>query len=221
MLVLTACGGGNGDADATAPSNSDGTYPVTVETEYGEITVTEKPERIVVVNSPIAVDVLAALDEPPVIYGSGFEDVAAQFDEARARLAGLQGATYFVAHLNEDGSFYTFPPADRFLGELGLEPADNMPVPPESPTDISAENLDDISADVVLLTGPPQDGSDRFVIEDDPRYAELPAVDNGTMIFLHPLVGDVPPTQIGPASVPWYLDRFLPELENSSLNTSE
>lgn len=90
-LILTACGseddGAANDGDAaqegtaqedsaqeeTSQETDAGTeaaavdYPVTVDTVYGEITLEEKPERVVAIGGAY-IDMLAALDVDPVAY---------------------------------------------------------------------------------------------------------------------------------------------------------
>ncbi|OLT51890.1 hypothetical protein BJF89_05380 [Corynebacterium sp. CNJ-954] len=89
-LVLSACGGDDNDNAASdsssdsaanstsaSSSSSDAAFPVTVIGAYGDVTVEEKPENIVVVSSYRSVDSLAALGEKPVFgYSSsgGEED---------------------------------------------------------------------------------------------------------------------------------------------------
>ncbi len=69
-LALGACSQGT-SADSTPDEKSSGEastaagFPVTVETGYGEITIAEKPERIVVLGGNYS-DMLAAMDVVPV-----------------------------------------------------------------------------------------------------------------------------------------------------------
>lgn len=80
-FVLGACGSDDGDDPATDTANdatavsSDAAFPVTVAGEYGDITVKEKPENIVVVSDYRSVDSLAALGEKPAFgYGNTDEE---------------------------------------------------------------------------------------------------------------------------------------------------
>lgn len=317
-LALTACGtngesGSDGETSSAAPSESAQAFPVTVPSDAGDITLTEKPEKIVVVGANRYVDVLASLDEAPDVFSGGvdeqralewspwiegmygewvdglltadwdpdveaiaalapdlvvlqnngadetvlqqlsqvapvytedsprnwadavtnmgkatgkselaaqvIDETNAEFAAARERIAGLQGKTYLAGWASDqDGSFWPFPEMGTFADELGLVKADNMPVLPDRGTPISKENLDLITADVVLVSS--NDGHYKE-FESDPRFAEMPAVTNGTMVLLEPLIGIAQTTDVGPASVPWLLERILPVLEKSALNTGE
>lgn len=323
-LILTACGEsepndenpeGDGAADAEqaaedSESSQDGDFPVTVDTPYGEITVEEKPERIVAIVGPYA-DMLVALEEEPVAYvgasriGDDFfegypwldeddlnpeghdldllaegyapsletiasyepdlilgeaadwaideqmyeelsrvaptytnphafgewdqtlsdlaeltgtvdqvpevvETVETAFTEARERLPGLQGATFITADPREGEIGLG---TDRFLyEELGLEP-DTELAEQES---VSEENLDELTADVVEFfawRGP----TVQEDLESDPRFEELPAVQNDTVIWADGI--QVTAVDAGPASIQWWLDEVVPQLEDSELNT--
>ncbi|WP_170946097.1 ABC transporter substrate-binding protein [Rhodococcus sp. 14-2483-1-2] len=283
---------------------------MTVDSDLGEVTLTKKPEKIVVVGDARYVDVLAALGEAPAVFGSGEDeqttlksypwlegqygayddkifpayeidaeaigalqpdliilqtfgnldeglqkqlsaiapvyaddnpenwenavttmgavtnkreqaeklvsDMKAEFSAARERIAGLQGKTFFAGSML-DGSLYPLPEMGIFASELGLIPADNMPVIPDRGDPISAENRDQITADVVFVasfaSGAHKD------LESDPRYADLPSVKSGTMVILEPLIGLDNMTAVAPTTVPWLLERILPGLEKSALNT--
>ncbi|MFP5022490.1 ABC transporter substrate-binding protein [Pseudonocardia phyllosphaerae] len=141
----------------------------------------------------------------------------AEFADARKRLAKLQGKTFFAGFVSPDGSVAPFPEMGLFATKLGLKPASNMPVLPDRGKSISAENRDKIRADVVLAGS--VDG-DYKKLQSDPRYADLPAVRNRTMLFLEPLgISPSATTAIGPASIPWLLGKVVPDLEKSTLNT--
>lgn len=143
------------------------------------------------------------------------KNIEAEFAKAREEVPGLKGRTFFHGVATPDG-IYAVPAAIELFTEFGLEPAENQPVPPDRPQTFSRENLDQIDADVVFLGG--QDDP-MAVLKEDPRFAELPAVRNQAMIYLQPLLGKISiPSQIGPASVPWLLDRLVPELQKSSLS---
>lgn len=71
-LLLTACGGGDdSDGDASSASGA-GEFSATVEGAHGEITLDEKPERIVVIGGDF-VDLLSSIDQQPVAF-SGYGD---------------------------------------------------------------------------------------------------------------------------------------------------
>jgi iron complex transport system substrate-binding protein len=72
-LVLTSCGsdseGNAPDNNGTESANTSG-YPVTIDTAWGEITLDEAPERIVVLEAA-AVDLLASIGERPIAFSAG------------------------------------------------------------------------------------------------------------------------------------------------------
>lgn len=68
VLIFAACGGADSSDDSSGENS--GGYPVTVDTAYGEVTLEEKPERIVVL-TPQYVDLLTALDEEPTVTNPG------------------------------------------------------------------------------------------------------------------------------------------------------
>lgn len=68
-LVLAACGSGDESSDDPAGGSTAG-YPISIDTAWGELTLDEKPERIVVLDAA-AVDALASIGETPVAFSSG------------------------------------------------------------------------------------------------------------------------------------------------------
>lgn len=308
-LTLTACGSDN-DKSGDAGAGSTEGFPVTIDSPAGEITLTEKPEKIVVLGAGNYVDALAALNEAPAVlagddteqvyleaapylegrYGEFVEglftgegspdaeaigalnpdliiladlgnldepvykqlkqiapvytesssedwsvalsdmgkvtgkseraeeiisEVSAEFAAARERIPGLQGKTFLAGWTSEAyPDITTVSEMNPLLTALGMVPADNMSRPPDR-GEISAENLDQITADVLYADG------DKSAWEDDPRFADLPAVKNGAVVFEDEILEGALATSIGPASVPWLLERILPVLEKSALNTGE
>jgi iron complex transport system substrate-binding protein len=79
MLALSACGSDSGSSTAGGTDDGAGAFPATVDTEFGEVTVDEKPEKIVVIGSARDVDMLDALGAPADVYGGwGPEKTALQ-----------------------------------------------------------------------------------------------------------------------------------------------
>lgn len=68
-LALAGCASSapGDDADDSSNGASTGAFPVTVETAYGDITLDEKPERIVVLGVDF-VDILTSLGEEPTAF---------------------------------------------------------------------------------------------------------------------------------------------------------
>ncbi len=80
ILCLVGCAGNTTSANNTSESASPtsptpdvGNFPATIDTAYGEITVDKKPERIVALDSGY-VELLAFLDEKPVVFASYLSD---------------------------------------------------------------------------------------------------------------------------------------------------
>lgn len=152
---------------------------------------------------------------------TGFEsDLAARAEE----LPGLQGASFQVAVLAQDNVLQLTEYGNEPLLGLGLEPGGGQPTTGEEGADapmISQENVDMLTADVVLVVtakGSDTGGAFQAALEDDPRIAELPATQNGTFLFLtaeewRAINGGYP------ASYEWWLDRVVPQLEDSELNS--
>ncbi|MCJ1708506.1 ABC transporter substrate-binding protein [Microbacterium sp. VKM Ac-2923] len=63
-LALAGCAGSTPAANDTAAAG-DGTFPVSIDTAYGEVTVDKKPERIVVLTSTY-LELLPYIDEKPI-----------------------------------------------------------------------------------------------------------------------------------------------------------
>lgn len=65
LLLLTGCGGGPAETRESTAAAPDDAFPVTLETEFGDTTVTERPERVVVLGL-IDADPVLALGVTPV-----------------------------------------------------------------------------------------------------------------------------------------------------------
>ena len=313
-VMIAGCGAASDpsspDADSpTTDSVASAAFPVTVETEFGEITLTEKPEKVLVLGNASLGDALAALGEPPAFFGSGFadeqaflavspwmdglygeyvddlydadwlpaaehiaalspdlivieamwidepmhqqlsdvapvyaaptmwedqlaelavitgspdqdkavlEDIEAEFAAGRERIPGLQGKTFLGGSVTDTGGINTARDFFWFFGGLGLEPASNYPVAPADNSEISAENLDQVTADVVCLDIWGDDR--RAAFEADPRISEWPSSQNETMLVLQDVLGTAGAANPGPAALTWILERLLPALEATPLN---
>lgn len=141
---------------------------------------------------------------------------------AAEKLAGLQGKSFYVAALGDGEQLWLTEYAAAPLLALGLEPGEGQPVEGSEAADaptFSQENIDQLTADVVLIAAENRDPSGEFraALESDPRLAELPASKNGTLIFLEP--GQWNAVNGGTAkSLIWWLDQIEPVLEESALN---
>jgi iron complex transport system substrate-binding protein len=154
------------------------------------------------------------------------DDAEAELDSALSaateKLAGLQGKSFYVAALGDGEQLWLTEYAAAPLLGLGLEPGDGQPVEGSEAADaptFSQENIDQLTADVVLIAAENRDPSGEFraALEADPRLAELPASKNGTLIFLDP--GQWNAVNGGTAtSLIWWLDQIEPVLDESELN---
>ncbi|HMR48078.1 MAG TPA: ABC transporter substrate-binding protein [Arachnia sp.] len=145
-------------------------------------------------------------------------EVEAEIADARERLPGLQGASMVTADSREPGSFELGGGA-FLLTELGLVPDDEL----VATENLSLENLDQLDSDVLVFmtffADNIGDALGREKVEADPRFASLPAVANGTVLWTGaPLVNATADT--GPRAISWWLEQIVPQLEESALNTA-
>lgn len=173
-------------------------------------------------------DDLAALakltghDEGIVADAQGELDAA--LESAAERLPGLQDKSFYIAALGDGDQLWLTEYAAEPAMALGLKPGEGQPVNGEEAADApkySQENIDQLTADVVLIAAENRDpsGAFRAALEADPRLAELPASKNGTMIFLataqwNAVNGGTAASQV------WWLNQIVPVLEESTLNQS-
>lgn len=143
-------------------------------------------------------------------------DVKAEYAAAAEKLPGLQGKTVNSAYYLPATGEFKLAGSFSWVDFLGLKPAANQPPPGSPATSLSAENIDQFAGDVVFIQ---TDEDGRAKLEADPRFAELPASKNGTVLFLDSAQYSAG-TSIGPASLKWLLPEILPQLEASTLNTS-
>lgn len=134
--------------------------------------------------------------------------------EARNRLPGFEGRTFFAGHyLDQEyalGSGGVYP-------DLGMEPAEGQPLDhTTSAPSISLENIDQLTADVLVMAIH-VDPTGRDELEADPRFTNLPAFQNGTVIWQDWQLARAV-SEPGPASSSWYLEEIVSQLEQSPLN---
>lgn len=151
-------------------------------------------------------------------------ELAAGLAAAAERLPGLQGKSFYIAALGDGEQLWLTEYAAAPVAALGLKPGDGQPMEGEDAADaprFSQENIDQLTADVVLIAAENRDPSGQFraALEADPRLAALPASDNGTLIFLSPPQWNAVNGGTA-ASVLWWLDEIVPVLEGSALNQS-
>lgn len=166
---------------------------------------------------------LAALTgHDPSVVGEVQADLDADFAAAAERLAGLQGATFYMAATGDDATLWLTEYANEPITGLGLVPGDGQPVSGEEgldPPRFSQENADQLTADVVFIVTKHRQPSGEFqaALEADPRVAALPAAQNGTLVFFtaqqwFAVNGGTP------ASYTWWLEGIVPVLEDAALN---
>lgn len=80
-LVLASCSAGDSADSVDTVGASDSAFPVTIDSAYGEVTVEEAPERIVVLGFNYA-DMLTSIDISPVATSAGPEITDAEQLEA-------------------------------------------------------------------------------------------------------------------------------------------
>jgi iron complex transport system substrate-binding protein len=140
------------------------------------------------------------------------EELEAQFEEARASLPELDGATFTFASASTP-ELYVYTADDlraRFFADLGLSITDEVGsvTGEEFYAQISREQADLLEADVLVVY------AERETFEADPLFAELDVVQEGRVIYLDP--ADDLTNAVGfssPLSLPYALDGFLPRLE--------
>jgi len=155
-------------------------------------------------------------------------DYDATLKAAAEKLPDLQGKSFQLGVLDGDDQqlWLTEYANDPIIG-LGLSLGEGQPsgkdgsIAANAPK-YSLENIDKLDADVVFIVThdyADPEGEFRSALEKDPRVPELPAAKNGTLVYLYgsQWYAVNPPT---PASVTWWLDEVLPQLEASALNQS-
>lgn len=141
-------------------------------------------------------------------------DVEAAIDEARSAHPELDGATALVGLANADGQAYAYGSADvrsQLLVELGLTIPDHIESQiPEGDfyVALSAENLDQMDADVVLWVGA-QESLDAML--DQPVYpSHLSDAGRDLMLPYEPYGGAMSYASV--LSLPFLVEDLVPEL---------
>lgn len=163
---------------------------------------------------------LAALTRhDPSIVATTQADYDATFAAAAAKLPALQGKTFSIAALGEGEQLWLTEYAAAPLVALGLKPSPGQPTTGAEAADApkySLENVDQLTADVVLVATEHRDPSGAFTaaLQADPRVKALPSARNGALIYLDS-------TQWGAvnggsaASEKWWLEGIMPTLEKA------
>lgn len=155
------------------------------------------------------------------------EELAADFEAAAARLPGLQGKS-FIVPIYYDNQFWPTEYGNDPITALGLVPSDQQPhdgVTSSEVDTISQENIELLTEDVVFIGSSgsvaAEDRAELYAsLQADPRVAELPASQNGTLIYFTDQAQWVAINGGNPTSYRWWLDQIVPQLEESALNQS-
>ncbi|SHL48770.1 iron complex transport system substrate-binding protein [Pseudonocardia thermophila] len=166
-------------------------------------------------------DDLAALakltrNDPSIVQKTQAEYDAA-FKAAAEKLTQLKDKTFYIAALGEGEQLWLTEYAAAPLMALGLKPGPGQPMSGAEAADApkySLENVDKLTADVVLVATEHRDpnGSFKAAMQADPRVAALPAAQHNALIYLDS-------TQWGAvnggsaASEIWWLNQIMPTLE--------
>lgn len=139
-------------------------------------------------------------------------DAENELATARQSLPGLEGATLNIGFsLGESGVKLT---TESWYQDLGIVPANSQPTKAEGSTVISAENIDLLSGDILVLLANEEVQADFL---KDPRVADLPASKNGALIFIDEGISNAS-TRQGPQALTYLLQRIVPLLEQTDLN---
>jgi iron complex transport system substrate-binding protein len=140
-------------------------------------------------------------------------EVEALFADARTQHPAFAGASAVVA-VNFNNQYAAYGPQDvrgRLLTSLGFAlPQEIVDLAGDSFfTSISNERLDLIDTDVLVIAVSTE--AERAVIESDPLYQQLNAVQQGRVVFLdQELSGAASFSSV--LSLPYLLERFVPKL---------
>ncbi|WP_235900473.1 ABC transporter substrate-binding protein [Lolliginicoccus suaedae] len=162
----------------------------------------------------VTFEALGELVGEPAAVDEAMAQLQGEFDDVRNRLPGFQGKTYNFVRF--DGPSFAFGNGS-WLKQFGLVPNENQDDTQADPSyTVSLENLDELDADalaIFIYSAPQED------LEGDPRFQQLPASQNGTVVFADWAVataGNSP----GPHSLRWLTEKLLPQFESSPLNQS-
>lgn len=143
---------------------------------------------------------------------AGLDDLIA---ESRAELPGLQGKTFNVIELYDNQISFN---SGSTMESLGLVPAEGQPATIiGGEITLAMERLEELRGDVLIVLD--WDGSAKPLLEADPRFAQLTASKNGSVLFLDaaPAVALTVPA---PLSLRWLIedDGFINRLAATPLN---
>ncbi len=141
-------------------------------------------------------------------------DTEALIAEKAAEHPQLAGRSFLYGNLEPGKPVSLYTPSDnrpRFLRSLGMTPA---PQAEDSSgaffVEWSPERADELAADVFVTWVP--DDATKAAIASDPLLSQIPAVRRGALVADSDNTLTLSVSAASPLSLPWALDRFLPQL---------
>jgi iron complex transport system substrate-binding protein len=139
-------------------------------------------------------------------------------DEA-AKYPQIEGKTFIYGNLepNRGDGINLYTAEDnrpRFLSSIGMELAPVVTEAAKTKTDFfvawSAERANELESDVFVTWVP--DNATKEAITADPLLSQIPAVQNGALVADPDNTLTLSISAASPLSLPWALDKFLPQL---------
>lgn len=165
----------------------------------------------------VAAEALGLSDEGAAVVAG----VQAAYADARAARPQLEGKSYTYAVVHPDRIAYRPAPGSDvgFFTDLGLTLSEAASQPDGTGTVVSAENLDVLDADVLLVGYPFGDGGliSRDALEADEHFLAVPAVASGDYAAVDEVAS--PLTHPSPLSRRWALQHLLPVLDAALAGT--
>jgi iron complex transport system substrate-binding protein len=162
---------------------------------------------------------LAALTGKTDEAKSLISDVEEEMAVARQTLPGLQGKTHLQIGYTPGGNLLVWA-NNLLLSGLGMPAADNVAQETQSKATLSLENLDQLQSDVLMIAA--SDEKARAELEADPRFAQLPASQNGAVVYIDNSMHYATALSYqAPLSIKWSLEHLLPELQDLDLNSDK
>jgi iron complex transport system substrate-binding protein len=148
-----------------------------------------------------------------VAEATGLEDKAAavkekyndRIAEIRDKFPGIDELTYNSAMLNQGQLVYS---TNSMFEDLGMVQNEKQQAAGARGT-VSLERLDELDGDVLVIYDP---AGEKSQLENNPRFAALPSVKNGALIWQDMALGYAVTTASGPMSLDWAVEQITPEL---------
>lgn len=177
---------------------------------------------------------------PKVAYGTSWQTATTMIGEALGRKAqaaalisrtdadiasaakahpDLAGKTFVYANIDpaDAGQINLYTPQDnrpRLLTQLGMTLAPEVAAAATGSSQFfipwSNERANELKADVLVGFGP--DSVTKASLKKDPLLGQIPAVKSGAVLIQHDETDIFAISAADPLSLPWALDRFVPQL---------